>query len=501
MPRIHSDNDHLAYRTLDGEDAHLSRHDVEELGSRVSGGVSIPGDPGYDQARKIWNAMIEHRPAIIGHCLTTEDVANVIRFARDHWMLLSVRGGGHHIAGNSVADGGLVVDLSRISTVRVDAARRKARVGGGALLADVDRATQAFGLATPLGINSTTGFGGLCLGGGFGWLTRKYGLTIDNLISAEVVTADGVVHEASAKSDPDLFWAIRGGGGNFGVATSFELELHPVGPTVHAGFVVYPSAQGREVLRAWRDFMLAAPDELSVWAVLRKAPPLPFLAPEVHGTDVVVVAALYAGDPEEGARATVPLLRFGTPLANALGPHPYEAFQKALDPLLGPGMRNYWKTNEFAELPDEVLDAVLERASAVPGPHCETLLVSLGGAMGRVPSDATAYAGRSARFVMNAHGRWESPADDAAVRAWARGVFDATAPYATGGGYVNFLTADEQARVASAYADNYERLRELKRRFDPDNLFRNNHNIPPSDQEPVARAKRPGRRRRPGQAT
>lgn len=487
-----TDADHIAYRTLDGEEAHLPRSAINELRAGLRGGVSTSGDPGWERARHVWNAMVEHEPAVVGHCLSAADVRNVIRFAREHSMLLSVRGGGHHIAGNAVADRGLVLDLSGMRTVRVSPERRTVSIGGGAVLGDVDHETQSFGLATPLGINSTTGFGGLCLGGGFGWLTRKYGLTIDNMISADIVTADGELRVASASSEPDLFWAIRGGGGNFGVATSFELEVHPVGPQIHAGLVIYPGDQAHEVLRAWREFMDDAPDELTVWAVLRKAPPLPFLPPEAHGTDVLVLAAVYADGVEDGARATAPLLGFGKPLGNILGPHPYEAWQQALDPLLTPGVRNYWKTNEFTDLEDGALDAVLEGARQIPGAECEVFLAALGGAMGRVPVDATAYAGRNARYIMNVHGRWQSPAQDTSVRTWARSLFEATAPFATGGGYVNFLSMDDAARIAAAYGPNFERLQEVKQRFDPENLFRMNHNIPPLGRE--APRPRPARR-------
>jgi FAD/FMN-containing dehydrogenase len=384
------------------------------------------------------------------------------------------------------------IDLSPLRGVRVDAVARTAHVGGGALLSDVDHATQAFGLATPLGINSTTGFGGLCLGGGFGWLTRKHGLTIDNLVSANVIDATGEMHLASLVSEPDLFWAIRGGGGNFGIVTSFEVRLHPVGPLVHGGIVVHAATHARELLRAWRDLTARAPDALTVWALMRKAPPLPFLPENVHGTDVVVFVALYAGDVDEGARATAPLLAMGEPLGHAFGAQPYEMFQRTFDPLLTPGARNYWKTNEFVDLEDGAIDAILAGARALPGPECEVFVASLGGAMGRVASDATAYAGRATRYVMNVHGRSRDPQGDLAVRAWARSLFDGTAPYATGGGYVNFLTADEQPRVAAAYGDNYERLRELKERYDPENFFRMNHNIPPRDARGRGKKARPG---------
>jgi FAD/FMN-containing dehydrogenase len=480
----------ILYRTLDAGEASLSPAALERLRARVRGGVLIDGEPGYDEARRIWNGMVDRRPALIARCTSSADVQNAVAFARENEMLLSVRGGGHHIAGNAVADGGLTIDLSPMRAVAVDVGRCTARVGGGALLGDVDHATQAFGLAVPLGINSTTGFGGLCLGGGFGWLTRKYGMTIDNLISADVVTAEGELRVVSLSGEPDLFWAIRGGGGNFGVATSFEVRLHSVGPLVHCGFVVYPGTQARQVLRAWRDFAESAPEDLSVWAVLRRAPPLPFLPAEVHWTEVVILAAVYAGDVAEGARATAPLSKFGEPIAVVLTPQPYEAFQRGFDPLLAPGARNYWKTSDFARLEDGALDVFVDAARTLPGPECEVFVAQLGGGMARVPREATAYAGRNAHYVMNVHGRWRSASDDEAVRGWSRRVFERTAPFATGGGYVNFLTADESMRLASAYGPNYERLRELKRQFDPGNLFRMNHNIVP--REPSGPRVRPG---------
>jgi FAD/FMN-containing dehydrogenase len=316
-------------------------------------------------------------------------------------------------------------------------------------------------------------------------------MTIDNLVSADVVGADGILRVASSTTEPDLFWAIRGGGGNFGVVTSFELQLHPVGPLVHAGLIVYPAAQARDVLRRWRDFTDSAPEQLSSWLVLRRAPPLPFLPPEVHGTDVVVVPVLYAGPADAGPRATAPLATLGKPIAEVLGAQPYEQFQQAFDPLLAFGARNYWKSSDFEELSDDALDAFVDAARAVPGSECEVFVAHLGGAMGRVPADATAYVGRNAHYVMNVHGRWRSPTDDELVRSWARGVFDSVSRFATGGGYVNFFTADEGARVESAYGANYERLAALKERFDPENLFRMNHNI-----APLRGAGRP--RRRPG---
>ncbi len=350
----------------------------------------------------------------------------------------------------------------------------------GALLGDFDREAQAHGLATPLGINSTTGVAGLTLGGGFGWLSRRHGLTIDNLLSVTLVTADGAVRTASASSEPDLFWALRGGGGNFGVATSFEFQLHPVGPEVYSGLVVYPFAQAQQVLRAWRDFTGGAPDELSVWVVLRKAPPLPFLPESVHGKEVVVLPLVYSGDVEAGERAAAPVLTFGDPLGTALGPTPYAGFQTAFDPLLAPGSRNYWKTNNFSTLSDAALDLLIASVGRLPGPECEIFLAQLGGAMGRVKPEDTAFVGRDAKYIMNVHGRWSDPGDDQKVRAWARQVFQDAAPHATGGGYVNFLTEDEAERVAGSYGANHARLQAVKKRFDPGNLFRMNLNIEPA---------------------
>jgi FAD/FMN-containing dehydrogenase len=470
----------MTYSTLDRDVRQLPSADVDALAAQISGGLLRAGDTGYEDARKVWNATVDRRPAAIARCLTDADVQAAVRFAAAHRMLVSVRGGGHHIAGNAVADGGLMIDLSALRAVDVDVAGRTARVGAGALLKDFDATAQAHGLATPLGINSTTGVAGLTLGGGFGWLTRRYGLTIDNLLSARVVMADGSLRTASPREETDLFWALRGGGGNFGVATSFEFALHPVGPEVYAGFVVYPIAQARQVLRAWRDFAATAPDELSVWTVLRKAPPLPFLPVAAHGTEVVIFPIVYAGDIEAGRRAVAPIERFGEPIAVALAPTPYAGFQGAFDPLLAPGGRNYWKSNNFSRLSDAAIDEVIAAAAGLPGGECEIFVAQLGGAMARVAPEATAFAGRDASFIMNVHGRWSDPGDDERVRHWARAAFSAAAPHATGSGYVNFLTEDEGERVATAYGRNYPRLQALKRRFDPDNLFRMNLNIAPA---------------------
>jgi len=470
----------IAYLTLDRDVAHLRPSDIDNFATRIGGGVLAATDDAYDDARKVWNATVDRRPALIARCTSDADVQAAVRFAAAHRMLLSVRGGGHHIAGNAVAEGGLMIDLSSLRAVDVDAARRTARVGAGALLADFDRAAQAHGLATPLGINSTTGVAGLTLGGGFGWLSRRHGMTIDNLLGATVVTADGAIRQASATSEPELFWAIRGGGGNFGVVTSFDFALHPVGPEVYAGLVVYPFAQARQVLRAWRDFNATSPDALSVWTVLRKAPPLPFLPEAVHGSEVVVFPLVYCGDVAAGERAAAPVLKFGDVVGAALGPTPYAAFQQAFDPLLAPGGRNYWKSNNFRSLSDAALDVTIGAAARLPGPECELFIAQLGGAMARVGASDTAFVGRDAHYIMNVHGRWSDPADDARVRQWARDAFAASTPHATGSGYVNFLTDDEAERVEASYGANYARLQRAKQRFDPGNLFRMNLNVTPT---------------------
>ena len=453
---------------------------IEELKRNISGQVVLPHDAAYDDARKIWNAMIDKRPALIVRCASTSDVVRAVNFARENTLVLAVRGGGHNIAGSATCDDGIVIDLSRMKAVSVDPGTRRATVEGGATLADFDAAAQAHGLATPLGINSTTGVAGLTLGAGFGWLSRKYGMTIDNLESAEVVTAAGEVVRASATEHPDLFWALRGGSGNFGVVTRFEFRLHAVGPNVLSGLIVYPFAQAKQVLQQYREFVAKAPDELSVWVVVRKAPPLPFLPEQVHGTEILALALLYAGDPSQGELLVEPLRKFGTPVGEHVGVQPYTAWQQAFDPLLTPGARNYWKSHNFSKLDDKLFDAVIEYIGKLPSPQCEIFFGAIGGATTRPAPDSAAYAHRDAQFVMNVHGRWDDPADDERCMRWARDFYKASAPFASSGVYVNFLTADEADRVRSAYGPNYDRLAQVKRTYDPANLFRTNQNIQPA---------------------
>ena len=453
---------------------------VDELKGGFQGEILLPGNAAFDAARSVWNAMIDKRPAVIARCATTADVVRGVNFGRDNGLVLAIRGGGHNIAGSAVCDGGIVIDLSLMKAAEVAPDSRRVTIGAGATLADLDAATQAHGLATPVGINSTTGIAGLTLGGGFGWLSRRYGLTVDNLESAEVVTAAGEVIRASATDHPDLFWALRGGGGNFGVVTRFEFRLHPVGPDLLSGLIVYPFADAKSVLRQYRDFALGAPDELTVWVVMRKAPPLPFLPAAVHGREVVLLALLHAGDPDEGKAIIEPLHRFGTPAGAHVGVQPYAAWQQAFDPLLAPGARNYWKSHNFRTLDDGLLDVLIDSVRTLPSPDCEVFIASLGGATSRQRPDSSAYGQRDAQFTMNVHGRWENPADDDRGISWARRLFKAAAPFASGGVYVNFMTADEGDRVRAAYGENYERLVRVKQQYDLGNLFRANQNIMPA---------------------
>jgi len=452
---------------------------AQQLKSKLNGRVSFSGDPRYETARTIWNAMIDRHPAAVVHCAGVDDVARAIEAAREHKLDTSIRGAGHNIAGTAVCDGGLMIDLSGMKDVRVDKEKKRAFVGPGATLADFDAAVQVHGLATPVGINSTTGISGLTLGGGFGWLTRKYGMTVDNLVAAEVVTADGKRLKASESENADLFWAIRGGGGNFGVVTQYEFKLYPVGPEIFAGLIVFPFAQAKQVLTRYREFVKSAPEELNVWVVLRQAPPLPFLSAEVHGKEVIILPFFYVGDPAQGEKLIAPLRGFGKAHGEHMGPMPYTDWQKAFDPLLTPGARNYWKSHNFTELSDGAFDAVLAYVGKLPSPQCEIFIGLVAGAANRVPVDATAYVARDAKFVMNVHARWDDPKQDKACIAWAREFFEVSKPHASGGAYVNFMTAEETDRVSSAYGVNYQRLARVKKQYDPHNFFHVNQNIKP----------------------
>ena len=470
----------LTIRTLEATTKLVPEGVVTAFRGKQRGPVALPGEEGYGAARTVWNAAIDRSPALVARCLGAADVINAVKFARDENLLVAVRGGGHNIAGNAVCDGGLLIDLSLMKSVRVDPAAQAARVEPGATLADFDKEAQAFALATPLGINSTTGVAGLTLGGGFGWTTRKFGLTVDNLISADVVTADARLVRASETENPDLFWALRGGGGNFGIVTSFEFKLHPLGPEVLSGLVVHPLEKAGELLPEFRRIAKEAPDELTIWVVMRKAPPLPFLPTEWHGKEVLIFAACYSGDMKEGEKATRALRALGSPIVDVISPHPFTGWQAAFDPLLTPGARNYWKSHDFIDLADPTIKIMVNSVRELPSPECEVFIAHVGGAMARVDAQATAWPNRDAHFVMNAHARWREKAQDSACIAWARRLSEATAPFASGSVYVNFMPEDESDRVEKAYGANFRRLAEIKRRYDPANLFRMTQNIRPA---------------------
>ena len=470
----------LSLATYSGSNVSINEETLVDLEATLRGSILRPTDADYNNARTLWNGMIDRRPGGIVCCNGAADVIKAVRFAADCGAKLAVKGGGHNIAGNAVCDGGLTIDLSAMKSVRIDPARRTARVEPGATLGDVDAEAQAFGLAMPVGINSTTGISGLTLGGGFGWLSRKHGLALDNLRSADVVLASGELVQADENNNADLFWGLRGGSGNFGIVTSFEFALHPVGPEVQAGLIVHPLANAPDLLKGYRDIAASMPDDLTCWVVMRKAPPLPFLPEEWHGKEVLVFAVCYVGDPSQADQAVAPIRALGEPIADVIGPCPYANWQKAFDPLLTEGARNYWKSHAFDALEDGALQAMVDYAGKLPGAECEIFIAQLGGATARVAKDATAYPHRDTAFVMNVHTRWQDASEDEKCVAWARQFFDETATYANGGVYVNFMPDDEAKRTQGAYGDNLDRLRKIKAAYDPANLFRHNQNIEPA---------------------
>ena len=464
--------------TRTGEQIWLTGDMIDFLRTRLRGELLQPGDPDYETVRRVWNGLIDNRPALIARCRGTADVIDAVTFAREHDLLLSVRGGGHSVAGHAVCDGGLMIDLSLLKGIRVDPVQRKARAQAGVTWGDFDRETQAFGLATPGGFVSSTGIAGLTLGGGFGWLSRKHGLTCDNLLSADVVTADGRYLTASATENSDLFWALRGGGGNFGVVTSFEYQLHPIGPTVLAGSLFFPLAQAQEVLHFYRDFTAAAPDELSSGIGLRKAFPSPVLPREIHGKPVVIVDICYTGSIAAGREIIQPLQTFGSPIVDSIGPKPYAQFQTIYDAGVPHGHYRYWKSDYLTGLSDEVIDTVFAHASHISSPLTTVLIFQLSGAVARVAEGATAAAHRDAAYVLNIATSWDDLHNTDKHVQWTRDFWAALPQQAKRGVYVNFLSADEgEGRVRVAYGANYKRLVALKNSYDPTNLFHLNQNI------------------------
>ena len=456
---------------------------LEAFALQLRGPVLTPEDVDYEQARLIWNGLIDRRPAIIAQCSGTADVVDAVNFAREQDLLVSIRGGGHNVAGKAVNDGGIVIDLSSMRGVHVDAQSGRVRVQGGATLGDVDRETQLFGLAVPAGVVSTTGVAGLTLHGGAGHLRRKHGLTIDNLLSVEIVTADGQLRRASATENEDLFWAVRGAGSNFGVVTSFEFRAHSIGPMVMVGAVFYPLEEVRTLLPAWRDYVASAPNELSAIALCWSVPPHEPFPPEHHGRPVFLVAGAYAGPVEEGEAVVQPLRELGEPLIDLSGPWPWLGLQSGFDALYPKGGFYYWKSRALAELSDDAIEDIAEFAARRPSPLTDIVVWHNGGAISDVGETETAYGGRDAAFLVTAEASWDdADVTDAAV-AWGREVWDAMGRHSTGGLYLNFagLAEDNDALVKAGYGENYDRLAQLKAKYDPANLFRMNLNVQPAD--------------------
>lgn len=458
----------------------LGEGTIQELRESIQGEVVTPADPGYEVARAVWNGMIDKRPALIVRCFGVADVIAAVQFARSQDLELAVRGGGHSLPGFSTSDGGMVVDLSLMKGIRVDPDAQRVVAQGGVTWRELDHETQAFGLALTGGLVSSTGIAGFALGGGIGWLMRKHGLTCDNLAAADLVTADGRLVHASERENPDLYWGLRGGGGNFGVVTSFEFRLHRVGPTILAGPIFFPGDQATQILRGYREYTASLPDEMTTLVNLTTAPPAPFLPADVHGKKVVAVVGVYAGSPDEGRKVAEPLRHLGTPITDLLGPMPYTMMQSLLDGLYAPGARNYFKAGYLGGLSDEAIDTLARFHGSSISPSSEIHVHQLGGAVSRVPDDATAFGQRGAPYLLNIVARWTDPGTDAAQIGWARDLYAAAEPFSTGGTYVNFMSAGDDRIVAAYGPDKYERLARLKEAWDPTNLFRLNQNIRPS---------------------
>ena len=457
--------------TSEGTDLFLEEPTVQQLAAELRGPLLSDGDAGYDAARTVWNGMIDRRPALIARCAGVADVMAAVRFARAHGLLLAVRGGGHNITGNAVCEGGLMIDLSPMKSVRVDPVKRTVRAEAGLTWGEFNRETQAFGLATTGGVVSTTGIAGLTLGGGLGWLMGKHGLSCDNLLSADIVTADGEFLTASAEQNPDLFWGLRGGGGNFGIVTSFEYQLHPLAPVL-AGMVIHPISEAKAVLRFYRDFCRSCPDEMLAAAALMTSP---------DGAPVAVIIAAHIGDLDAGERLMAPLRQFGTPLADTIAPTTYVELNTLFDAAVPyVGVQRYWKSSFLKELGDDVLDIMIARTAKLLSPMSMVLFFHMHGAATRADRDATAFGLRQDQWDYDVISQWTEPAETAQHVQWTREFWNAVGPFATGEVYVNHLDAEEATRIRAAYGGHYDRLVALKNKYDPTNLFRLNQNIKPT---------------------
>ena len=467
-------------KTMDGREMDLTQDMLDGLKMRLRGQVLVPSDPGYEESRTVWNAMIDRKPAIVTRCLGTADVIECVRFAREHDLLLCIKGGGHNIAGLAAADGALMLDLSLLRGAWVDTERKIVRAQGGCLLGDVDRETQVHGLAAVLGFVSLTGIAGLTLGGGFGYLTRRYGWTTDNVVGMDLVTADARLVRASRDENPDLFWGLRGGGGNFGVVTGIDYTLYPVGPEIVGGLVAWPASEASDVLEHYRTLAEQAPPELTLVTLMRPAPPAPWLPKDAHGKPIVAILACHTGTPEEGEKAVAPIKSFGNPIGDVLVRRPYTQLQSMLDPTQPKGRRYYWKSEYLPGIEPALCDKVIEHAGKIQSPHSAVILFQLGGALNQLEEDHSPVGNRETRYVFNIAGSWERSDDDSANIEWARDAWNDMKQFSTGGTYINFLTEDEgDDRTNAALGKALERLAEVKTSWDPENVFRTNRNIKP----------------------
>jgi len=458
----------------------LDQTALGELEGSFRGQLVRPEDPTYDEHRRIWNESIDRFPALLARCAGVADVIAAVRFASITGLVVAVRGGGHSFPGLSVCDGGVVIDLGLMKGIRVDPEARTGRAQAGVLLGELDRETQAFGLAVPAGIVTHTGLSGLTLGGGIGWVMRKYGLTIDQLLSVDLITADGEFVKASETENPDLFWGVRGGGGNFGIVTEFEFRLNPVGPIVLAGPIFWPMEESPNVLRFYREWIADAPDELMTIVVHRKAPPLPAIPPELHGKPVVAVVCCYAGPVEDGERVVRPLKAFGAPVLDLCAPKPFLAHQAMFDPSFPSGWWYYFRSCDVAELTDDIIDITFEHSMRIDSPLTAFPIWQMGGAIARVGEGETAFNGRTAGYAFNINAATETAEGFDEEREWVRSFWSALEPYHTSV-YVNFLMEEGEERIRQAYGtEKYDRLKALKRKYDPDNFYRLNQNIPPN---------------------
>ena len=473
----------LNARTTAGREIELKQEALDRLKTRLAGPLLLPGNEGYESSRTLWNAMIDRKPAAVVRCLGTSDVIAAVEFAREHDLLLCMKGGGHNIAGLATADGALMLDMSMMRGVFVDARSKVARAQAGCVLGDVDRETQVHGLAAVLGFVSATGVAGLTLGGGFGYLTRRWGYTSDTVRAMDVVTAEGKLVRASSEENPDLFWALRGGGGNFGVVTGIDYALFPVGPTIVGGIVAWPASEAPRVLELYRTLAESAPPELTLVALMRPAPPAPWLPQEIHRKPIVAILACASGKLEDGERAVAALKSFGKPVGDVLVRRPYVQQQALLDATQPKGRRYYWKSEYVRTIEPALCDKYIEHAARIESPHSALIIFQLGGALNELPGDHSAVGNRDIRYVLNVAGSWEQAADDAKHVEWARSTWSDIRSFSTGGTYINFLTADEGfERTEAALGQNLARLGEIKAKWDPANVFRTNRNIAPANQ-------------------